>query len=172
MKKSTSIFLLSAMVMTSVGTTSPAAWQKVKKFFAKHKSKIIAGTVAAAAVGVGVGLTYHAKKTLDVLSDVDEENYMAAVAAVGFFGPLGMKTTLKLMDKAYAGNWFTLSQLSVLVNPPIGKALAKYWGVDYGTYVRAGVKYAAKGVATKFIGDAKETVNNIVNWTKKALSTK
>lgn len=157
MKKVSRIGLLSLALL--LGASAPA---QAQSFFQKHKSKIVAGVAAAAAIGLTVALGLHANKTDQAVKKAgmgDSPDYPDAVLVVGFLGPLGMDRTIQLLNTAIDQKIITREDAASIIITDIGKALAIYWGVPHRIYkAKAGFSYgaqAAKKAAKKVLGAVK-----------------
>ena len=170
MKHSVNLSILLAIAISGFATAIPeskqSAWQKTKSFLQRHKKKIVAGVAAATAIGVALGLGYHADKTMKAIEKVgiqpSDEEFEAAVAAVGLLGPLGKQRAINIILKAKDRGILSTEQATMLVITNVGAALAVYWGISHAKFMKdAGFQATKRKIKTGWKA-LKTAISNLV----------
>ncbi len=166
MMKSLKLFLVLAIAASSFATVMPQKRRPFLEWMKKHRAPIAAGIAATVAIGVAaVGLTYHGikvKKALDQAGiNSNYEYYDVAIAAVGLLGPLGKTKTLKLFKNALEKKLLTYDEAAMILLPPIGKALAYYFGVNPAAFQAEAAVVVGKTAVKIAVQKAKEALGKL-----------
>ena len=139
--KTISRFLLVTLVISIIQPLyAESAWEKAKNFANKHKAKIAAAAILAAAATAGVVLAASqidkAKTIVDATKlPSDDPEYKWAVVLVGMCGPLGMEKTAGLVNTALSTQFFSEDEAYSFVTSYTAYALVKYWKQSYPTFL-------------------------------------